>query len=74
MMNWLMSMDINDHVILDQETAMGMRQDYPSTGRWIFSEPKVKAWMDPSNAVLPILWMNGIPGAGMTTFCDDNTC
>ena len=59
-MNWLSAADS----ILDQEAAASVRRDYPPTGRWILEDPKIKAWCEPSNSVVPIVWINGIPGAG----------
>jgi hypothetical protein len=58
--NWLSAAD----AILDQEASAAMRSEYPAAGRWVFEDPKMKAWADPVNSVVPILWMNGIPGAG----------
>ncbi|TVY78217.1 C2H2 finger domain transcription factor crzA [Lachnellula suecica] len=48
---------------LDQEAAAGMRKDYPNTGRWIFNDPVIKDWMNPSSTLSNIVWMKGIPGA-----------
>jgi hypothetical protein len=58
--NWLSATD----AILDQEASKAMRSEDPSAGRWVFEESRMKAWMDPANSVVPLLWMNGKPGAG----------
>jgi hypothetical protein len=60
-LNWLSAAK----TILDQEVSAEIRRDYPSTGRWVLENPTLKSWLDPSNALLPMVWMNGIPGAGM---------
>jgi hypothetical protein len=58
--NWLAAVDS----VLDQEASAAIRHDYPSTGKWVLQDVKIKSWMDPNNAMVPIMWMNGIPGAG----------
>lgn len=58
--NWLSATD----AILDQEASTAMRSEDPTAGRWVFEEPKMKAWVDPAKSAVPLLWMNGIPGAG----------
>jgi hypothetical protein len=58
--NWLSAVDS----ILDQESSATVRHEYPSTGKWILHDVKIKTWMDPKNSMIPIMWMNGIPGAG----------
>ena len=58
--NWLSATD----AILDQEASKAMRNEYPMAGRWVFEDPKMKTWVDPGKSVAPLLWMNGIPGAG----------
>jgi hypothetical protein len=60
-MNWLTYVD----VVVDQETSIAKQKEYSNTGLWIFGEPMIKAWLDISGAALPMLWINGIPGAGM---------
>ncbi|TVY27111.1 Vegetative incompatibility protein HET-E-1 [Lachnellula hyalina] len=59
---WLASTDAT----VDQEAAAGMRKDYPNTGRWIFGENVIKAWMDSTSSLSSVVWINGIPGAGKT--------
>ena len=48
----------------DQDAFQTVRLDIPSTGQWILSEPKVRDWLDPDEASVPMFWLNGIPGAG----------
>ena len=51
---------LNDH-----EQAVEIRQEHPDTGRWILEVRQLKQWMDPLATDVPVLWVNGIPGAGM---------
>ncbi|KAF7947217.1 uncharacterized protein EAE97_004466 [Botrytis byssoidea] len=62
LLDWLASTD----PIPDHEFAVFMRADYPSSGNWILQENKIKAWLDPQQLTVPLLWINGIPGAGKT--------
>lgn len=52
--------------VLDQEAAVKVRSDNPSSGKWLLQDSKMKAWMDTNNSIVPSLWMNGKPGAGKT--------
>ncbi|ETS83638.1 hypothetical protein PFICI_05514 [Pestalotiopsis fici W106-1] len=38
----------------------------PDAGRWLLEHPKVKDWLLPQYCTTPLLWLNGIPGAGKT--------
>jgi hypothetical protein len=62
--SWLAAVDS----VLDQGSAAAIWREYPSTGKWILQDPKIKIWMDPSNPMVPIMWLNGIPGAGARNF------
>jgi hypothetical protein len=59
-LNWLSSADM----ILDQEAYLAIRQEYPTTGRWVLENPTIKSWSDPAKDLTPLVWINGIPGAG----------
>lgn len=52
---------LNDH-----EQAVEARQEHPGTGRWILGAGQLRQWMDPLATDVPVLWVNGIPGAGKT--------
>ena len=54
---------LNDH-----EQAVEVRQEYPETGKWILRSDQLKQWMDPLSTDVPVLWVNGIPGAGMLNY------
>jgi hypothetical protein len=60
-MNWLSAVDS----VIDQEAAARVQNEYPTTGWWILQDKKIKAWTDSKLSLIPMLWMNGIPGAGM---------
>jgi hypothetical protein len=60
-MNWLQAVE----TILDHEAAINVCREYPSSGRWLLRDSKIKTWMDPSKYLISSLWMNGMPGAGM---------
>ncbi|TEY63394.1 hypothetical protein BOTCAL_0155g00160 [Botryotinia calthae] len=62
LIDWLASTD----PIPDHEFAVSMRADCPSSGNWILRENKIEAWLDPQQSTVPLLWINGIPGAGKT--------
>lgn len=53
---------------LDQEHTTGKRSDYPDTGQWFLQSDKFEKWKSFSNVDEPVLWLNGIPGAGMAAF------
>ncbi|KAF1984564.1 hypothetical protein K402DRAFT_336237 [Aulographum hederae CBS 113979] len=38
----------------------------PSSGEWIIQNDKMTSWMDDDIPRSPVLWLNGIPGAGKT--------
>ena len=65
-LNWLSSTDVN----LDQETYIAIREDDPDSGLWILHNEKIKAWANPDSALIPCLWLNGIPGAGALDILD----
>jgi hypothetical protein len=57
---WLSTSDWSD----DQENFASKRRDVSGSGAWILDEAKVKAWLDPLSFNIPLLWLNGKPGAG----------
>jgi hypothetical protein len=59
-MNWLSAADAH----LDQEGVAMVRHDYPGTCRWIIEKPELKAWYDPEDTLVRLIWLKGIPGAG----------
>jgi hypothetical protein len=59
--NWLRATSIDT----DQYQLSKIRAEYPGTGRWLLDNPTFKEWFDPQfPAIPPVLWLNGIPGAG----------
>ncbi|KAF2492653.1 hypothetical protein BU16DRAFT_551492 [Lophium mytilinum] len=59
--NWLNATSIDT----DQYHLSKIRADYPGTGRWLLANPTFHDWFNPQfGAIPPLLWLNGIPGAG----------
>jgi hypothetical protein len=50
---------------LDHDTFCGIRNKYTGSGRWILKDEKVQNWMELDTPVSSLLWLNGIPGAGI---------
>ena len=56
------------NTLTDHEGATEIRQEYPESGRWILQHPCLKDWKDftcPKSPPTTVLWINGIPGAGI---------
>ncbi|KAJ5530063.1 hypothetical protein N7527_003456 [Penicillium freii] len=61
--NWLRAPDVDGN----QYNLTQMRADNPGTGRWLLDNQAFKDWFDPNYPKIPpLLWLNGIPGAGKT--------
>jgi hypothetical protein len=54
----------------DHEIFCNTRNDYEGTGEWILDDGKVQSWMEPDIPVSSLLWLKGIPGAGMMKLLD----
>lgn len=57
---WLSASDSST----DQDRGVAARQDHAESGKWLLKEEKYRVWSGPSNTCLPLLWINGMPGAG----------
>jgi len=53
------------NVKLDHEACIETRREYLSTGLWILEKTAIAAWNDSQNTTVPLVWLHGIPGAGM---------
>lgn len=53
--------------LYDHERFLAEREPYPSTGRWILDHEIISDWMNAEVPASPIVWMTGIPGAGMVS-------
>jgi hypothetical protein len=53
------------NVQLDHDVYIGMRELYPSTGLWVLQKTAIAAWHDSQHSSGPLVWIYGIPGAGM---------
>ncbi|KAI1147252.1 putative zinc finger protein [Nemania diffusa] len=61
--NWLRAPNVE----VDQNNYTKARAEYPATGKWLLGTTLFKEWFDPQFAAIPpLLWLNGIPGAGKT--------
>ena len=49
----------------DHEGAVETRHEHPESGRWILQHRSLRDWMDFTRPDGPVLWINGIPGAGV---------
>ena len=52
---------------IDQDKAKEARQEYPESGKWILRNASLRDWMDLECPNVPLLWVNGIPGAGTSS-------
>ena len=59
--SWLSAEDMK----LEHEHYTEVRQGFPGTGRWILEKRLVKRWLDLDDNHSSLLWLTGIPGAGM---------
>ena len=50
------------------ESFCKTRREYPGTGDWILKHEKVQNWKEAETPVSSILWLNGIPGAGILIY------
>lgn len=58
--DWLSAANVEE----DQEVKASVRAEYLGVCGWILDHRSVQAWHDSNPHSLPLLWINGIPGAG----------
>lgn len=59
--SWLKAADVDS----DQYDLSKIRADFPGTGRWLLDHSAFIDWFNPQYPnIPPLLWLNGIPGAG----------
>jgi hypothetical protein len=59
--SWLKATNVED----DQYHFSKVRSDYPGTGRWLVDNTSFQDWFHPQYPKIPpLLWLNGMPGAG----------
>jgi hypothetical protein len=62
LMTWLESPNVEN----DLAHHSKIFRDAPDTGRWLLRNQFLQQWLDPQYPTIPpLLWMNGLPGAGM---------
>ncbi|CAK37376.1 uncharacterized protein An01g13700 [Aspergillus niger] len=59
--HWLSAFDIKAEHRIHQEK----RRVCQDPGRWLLSSPGFKTWSSPDDWLNPLLWLSGIPGAGI---------
>lgn len=47
-----------------QDSYRAIRSGYPESGRWVLDNSKMQDWLCPRYCSNPLLWLNGLPGAG----------
>ena len=62
--NWLSAVDVS----CDLDAALAVRIEDAGSGSWILQNEKIKKWADPPDSLIPLLWLHGIPGAGMSSW------
>ncbi|KAI1121431.1 putative zinc finger protein [Nemania abortiva] len=61
--NWLSATNVDT----DQDNYTKTRAEYPTTGQWLLGNTLFQEWFNPRFPTIPpLLWLNGIPGAGKT--------
>jgi len=61
--HWLSAANVDD----DQERGVIARKDCPGSGRWLLGHNCMQAWFNVEFCATPLLWLNGIPGAGLAS-------
>ncbi|KAF2181728.1 hypothetical protein K469DRAFT_691815 [Zopfia rhizophila CBS 207.26] len=51
---------------IEHDSFCATRGEYPDTGNWILRHDGIRNWKDEDEPETPIVWTNGIPGAGKT--------
>jgi len=49
-----------------QDACLAAKADCPGSGQWLLDDDRFKKWFHPTFCSTPLLWLNGIPGAGKT--------
>jgi hypothetical protein len=52
----------------DHEQFHNTWSQYPGSGKWILEDERVQDWMGLDIPISSLLWINGIPGAGLQHF------
>jgi hypothetical protein len=62
--NWLSAASVE----ADQEAGINARKNYPESGRWLLGNSRMQAWLNAEFCAVTLLWLHGIPGAGLIFF------
>ena len=55
---------VESQSLSDHDAYQNIRKEYSTTTSWILDHDTVKDWIASDNPPTPLVWMNGIPGAG----------
>jgi hypothetical protein len=58
--DWLAAANVEE----DQEVKASVRAEYHGVCEWILDHKLIQAWRNSNAHSLPLLWIQGIPGAG----------
>jgi hypothetical protein len=58
---WLTAADSDS----DQESFSQIRREYSGTGQWLLDSDQFQSWFEPNCCTSPLLWLSGMPGAGL---------
>jgi len=50
----------------DYETFSRKLKNYPGSGLWLVNDDRMQSWLNPDSCGSPLMWVNGIPGAGVS--------
>jgi hypothetical protein len=56
-----------DHEV-EHRALKDRRSGYPGTTDWIFTDSSLKDWLQSTVSGTSVLWLCGIPGAGVSTY------
>ena len=62
--DWLCSAKVFN----DQDRYASVRSQQANFGNWLLSHRRMVAWLDSASNSVPLLWLHGIPGAGLSSF------
>jgi hypothetical protein len=67
-LQWLPSFDYE----AEQSHHRKTRSFCKSSGAWLLKDHRFQQWLNPEDCSTPLLWLNGIPGAGKRLFTQTN--
>jgi hypothetical protein len=68
-MEWVLGAETN----LDHKSACDARHECPGSGSWLLKNPELENWKTADTPISAILWLKGIPGAGMSAIATETS-